>query len=185
MQLNTDYRTPFGDTPNQEKIYNFRMELGNTNPVTFTVDTSLFPDTYGASVHIDDFSYDIQHGNEFVFTPTSAEPINGQIILHNYITGNQDEVMPAIANLIVYPNPFSGSAQIAFNNTAKGEVSVDVYNIKGQHVKTISRGILGKGTRKLFWNGKDDNNISAGTGVYLLKVKTGSKAKTLKMMLIK
>lgn len=185
LNLNSEYRSAFSTSQQQEKIWNFRLEAGNTNPVNFSVDASLFPDTYGASIVIGDLNYDIQHGTEFTFVPLSAGTFDGQLVIHNYFTGIDDEVMPALSALKVFPNPFNPTAQISFSTATKGDVNVDIYNIKGQHVKSLSRGQLGKGTHTLTWNGKDDNNTSVGTGVYLLKVKTSGKTKLMKMMLMK
>jgi hypothetical protein len=185
LNLYSDYRSPFTDNPQEEKIWNFRMEIGNTNPVNFTVDSSLFPDTYGASISIGDLNYDIQHGDSFTYTPTSSGVHNGQLVIHNYFTANEDETMPFISGLKVYPNPFNPEAQIAFSTLAKGEVNIDVFNIKGQHIRTITKGQLGKGAHKFTWNGRDNNDNVAGSGIYLVKVKAQNKTKTIKMMLIK
>jgi hypothetical protein len=185
LNLYSDYRSPFTDNPQEEKIWNFRMEIGNTNPVNFTVDSSLFPDTYGASISIGDLNYDIQHGDSFTYTPTSSGVHNGQLIIHNYFTANEDETMPFISGLKVFPNPFNPEAQIAFSTLAKGEVNIDVFNIKGQHIRTITKGQLGKGAHKFTWNGRDNNDNVAGSGIYLVKVKAQNKTKTIKMMLIK
>jgi len=185
FNLNSEYRSAFTDDPQEEKIWNFRLELGNTNPVSFIVDTSLFPETYGASIVIGDLNYDIQHGNSFTYIPAGAGVVNGQIVVHNYFTGNEDETMPVISGLKVYPNPFNPEAQIAFSTAAKGTVNVDIYNVKGQHVRSISNGQLGKGTHKFTWNGKDGNDNAVGSGVYLIKVNTQGKTKIIKTMLIK
>lgn len=56
---------------------------------------------------------------------------------------------------------------------------------KGQHVRTLAKGMLGKGSHQLKWNGKDDSNNAVGTGIYLVKVKTKDKAQMMKMMLMK
>jgi hypothetical protein len=186
LLLNVDYRSPLADSPaEEEKIWDFGLDLGNTNPVQFIIDSSLFPEHYGAAIQIGNLHYDIQHGDTFTYTPEQAGYNEGQIIVHNYFTSNQDEVMTALTNLKVFPNPFNPKANISFYLSKVGNVRVDIYNIKGQHVKRLQDGLLSKGNHQLIWEGDDDDKKITATGIYFARITAPETTRIIKMVLMK
>jgi hypothetical protein len=100
-----------------------------------------------------------------------------------------------------YPNPFNPSTTIKFSvgNNNKfhsnlegwkqsgrgGLISLDIFNIKGQKIKTLFEGMLEAGEHSFVWNGEDDNGRSVGSGVYFYKLKTDSFTDIKKMILLK
>jgi len=84
-----------------------------------------------------------------------------------------------------YPNPFNPETNIRFALAQSGKVMLDIYNLKGQRVKTLADGVYNAGTHTLKWNGTDDNGIPAASGVYFYKMTAGTTAKTQKMILMK
>ena len=70
-----------------------------------------------------------------------------------------------------YPNPFNSNTNIKFFIPNYGKVNISVFNIKGSKIKTIMRGKLRKGTHKFSWNGKNDLNRYASSGVYFVSIK--------------
>ena len=69
-----------------------------------------------------------------------------------------------------YPNPFNPETTIEFNNPVRGEISVNIYNLKGQLVKKLLQDNLTQGVHKVVWNGTDDNNKGVSSGVYFYKI---------------
>ncbi|MFO7660693.1 MAG: T9SS type A sorting domain-containing protein, partial [Candidatus Cloacimonadaceae bacterium] len=185
LQLHTEFRAPFGITEDEEQVFNFTLEAGNTNPMQLDFDIDNLPDGYGVGIHIGNVQYDIQHGNELIYQPVQAGPIIGQLFVRNYFTSNQDETMPALTGLKVYPNPFNPETAISFIISKSEQVKVDIYNIKGQHVRTLHEGLIKSGRQKLVWNGKDDKGKGTGSGLYFARVKTSDKTHVIKMMLLK
>lgn len=184
--LNSEFKSSFSTEIEEEKVWDFRLETGNANPVNFTVDSSMFPQNYGASIHIGDWEYDIQHGNSFVFNPGQAGVFNGQIVVHNYFTANEDNLAPNLMSRVsIYPNPFNPVTNILLNLNKASEVSVKIYNIRGQLVKVLQEGMLKKGQNQLIWNGTDENNRSIGSGIYFARIKSDSETQLLKMVLMK
>ena len=85
-----------------------------------------------------------------------------------------------------HPNPFNPSTNIAFEITdAAKDYRLDIYNIKGQLVKTLHKGKLGLGRHSVVWNGQDNNDKEVASGVYFYRLDDGQKAKTRKMLLMK
>ncbi len=86
-----------------------------------------------------------------------------------------------------YPNPFNPSTTISFNVTQSSAfVTLEIFNIKGQKVKTLMNSLLSVGHFECIWNGKDTNNKSVSTGEYFAKLKiNGTDVEVLKIMLLK
>jgi len=100
-----------------------------------------------------------------------------------------DPVLPALEQLVLqqnYPNPFNPSTTISYSLPKAAKLRLDIYNIKGQLVKTLVNSEMPAGTHSIVWNGRDMKNKAVATGVYFYRIsspKEGSKTK--KMMLMK
>ncbi|MDA3814326.1 MAG: right-handed parallel beta-helix repeat-containing protein [Candidatus Cloacimonetes bacterium] len=93
----------------------------------------------------------------------------------------------AINSISVYPNPFNPTANIALSineNDIQQPVSVEIFNIKGQLVKTIVNNEIVQNTN-FVWNGKDNSGNSTSSGMYFVKLKTATSEVSKKMLLIK
>jgi len=91
-----------------------------------------------------------------------------------------------------YPNPLSISdfnegkkMNISFSLPHNGNVKIDVYNIRGQHIKTIASETYTTGTHTLSWNGKDNNNKIVSSGVYFYQININGDKTSSKMLVIK
>ena len=84
-----------------------------------------------------------------------------------------------------YPNPFNPETTIAFSTKESGRVSLDIYNIKGQKVRTLLNDHRDAGSHKVVWDGKDDNGKSVASGVFFYRMKSGKYSSTKKMILMK
>jgi len=67
----------------------------------------------------------------------------------------------------------------------EGNVSIEVFNSKGQLVKTLINGHMEVGDHLLFWEGTNDNNQKVSSGIYFYKMKSGNYSSTKKMILMK
>jgi flagellar hook assembly protein FlgD len=85
-----------------------------------------------------------------------------------------------------YPNPFNPTTTISFSIAQTlSFVELEIYNIKGQKVKTLIDEKLPAGNHQVIWNGKDDNSKQAASGIYFYKMKSGNYNETKKMLLLK
>jgi len=118
-----------------------------------------------------------------VYENGESEPSNTIII--NYTTVN-DVVSSLDENVKIYPNPFNPVTSIDFNILKENEeVSLNIYNIRGQRVKTILNNTLGKGLHSYKWNGTDQNNRQVSAGVFLYELRRGNLLSTGKLILLK
>ena len=86
-----------------------------------------------------------------------------------------------------YPNPFNPTTTIEYSIREKGHVSLKIYNVSGQLLKTLVDGFQepSNGTVKVKWNGLSDSGESVSSGVYFYKLVSGNYSKTKKMVLLK
>jgi len=83
------------------------------------------------------------------------------------------------------PNPFSGQAEIKYQLPAASVVSLKIYNIAGQMVRTLVNEAKSAGVYSAIWNGRDDKGQSMPNGVYIYSLEAGSYKATKKITLIK
>ena len=104
-----------------------------------------------------------------------------------YATENSnEEAIPLTSQLYSnYPNPFNPETNIRYYLNSDSNVSLEVFNIKGQKVKTLDKGFRKDGEYLLTWNGTDDNNRTVGSGIYFYRLKTEDFSATQKMLLLK
>ncbi|MCK4311221.1 MAG: T9SS type A sorting domain-containing protein, partial [Candidatus Cloacimonetes bacterium] len=84
-----------------------------------------------------------------------------------------------------YPNPFNPETTINYSLKENSKVSLKVYNIKGQKVKTLVHEVLPAGEHSIVWDGSDSDGKRVVSGIYFYKLKSGDYQKINKMILIK
>ena len=84
-----------------------------------------------------------------------------------------------------YPNPFNPVTTIAYDVKEKEQVAIEIFNIKGQLVKTLVKGIQEPGNHTVVWDGNDNRGCPVSSGVYYYKMKAGKYNSTKKMIMIK
>ena len=67
----------------------------------------------------------------------------------------------------------------------KGYVSIDVFNIRGQKVKSLVNDFRYTGNHQVIWDGTDDNNRFVSSGVYFYRMETKEFTATKRMLLLK
>lgn len=84
-----------------------------------------------------------------------------------------------------YPNPFNPSTLIRYSIPSSQFVTIKIYNILGQEVKTLISRELTAGTYTTQWNGDNNFGVKVGSGTYIYRVTAGEFVQTKKMILLK
>jgi hypothetical protein len=84
-----------------------------------------------------------------------------------------------------FPNPFNPSTVISYSLKRDGRVRLDVFNLLGQHVRTVSDGWNSAGTNSVIWDGTDSRGQSVASGIYMYRLETTQGSITRKMALIR
>ncbi|RPI17973.1 MAG: T9SS C-terminal target domain-containing protein [Ignavibacteriae bacterium] len=84
-----------------------------------------------------------------------------------------------------YPNPFNPRTTIKFDLAAKGMVSLKIFNILGQEIKTLVNSEQTPGTKTVTWDGTNNAGITVTSGIYIYELKAGDFRDTKKMVFLK
>lgn len=84
-----------------------------------------------------------------------------------------------------YPNPFNPSTKIRFELAADSHVLLEIFNVKGQRVKTLIDDQLKSGKHEVIWNSTASVGANTGSGVYFVRLKTQLYSSTRKIILLK
>ncbi len=109
----------------------------------------------------------------------------------DYQTGNEDyeqNIPFETSSVSAYPNPFNPTTSIKLTLSKEEErnpVTVVVYNVKGQAVKTLINRETVKNNHTVDWNGQDSDNSSVSSGVYFVRMFTSKNVATSKIILMK
>jgi hypothetical protein len=118
---------------------------------------------------------------------TSAYSSIGQFSLKSItaVSKNGGDIPKTFAVSQNYPNPFNPSTLINYALPKSSLVTIKIYNILGQEVKTLINSELQAGYYTVQWNGDNNYGHSVASGIYIYRVSAGQYAKTMKMMLLK
>ncbi|MDG2017017.1 MAG: FlgD immunoglobulin-like domain containing protein, partial [Rhodothermales bacterium] len=84
-----------------------------------------------------------------------------------------------------YPNPFNPTTTIEFRMSESANVSLKVYNVLGQVVKTLVSGTLPSGMHSVSWDATDDSGSAVTTGLYIYRMETDNFSATKSLVLMK
>lgn len=99
----------------------------------------------------------------------------------------EGSALPELFNLKQnYPNPFNTSTSISYSLKEPGYMELDVYNMTGQHVRTLCEGEIQQGFHTTVWNGRNNRGETVTSGCYLYQLEINNKRKeTRKTLYIK
>ncbi len=147
--------------------------------VLFAFDAFTYPTGVGTVVQ------DITTGE--IFTVNGAlttEPFHTYLV-GDTLTGNEPYPPFSFELQQNYPNPFNGETTLRYQLPQAGRVTLNIYNILGQRVRTLFDGSQKAGWHQLKWDGRTDTGRMAASGVYFYRLRLNrDQAETRKMLLI-
>ncbi|MBZ0267132.1 hypothetical protein K8I85_03180, partial [bacterium] len=84
--------------------------------------------------------------------------------------GTAAPVVAAGGGILASPNPFSASTSISFALVNDSAVQLDVYDVGGRHVASVSNTVLPAGSHRLTWNGTNDAGFRVPSGSYFYRL---------------
>ena len=98
---------------------------------------------------------------------------------------NQDEADSPLMNQIsVYPNPFSDLAVIHYTLKNNSNVSMKIYNLRGQLVKTLISRQEQIGEQNTIWDSCDESGRYVAAGLYFLRFEIDDKQIAVKRLVL-
>ncbi|HUM47980.1 MAG TPA: T9SS type A sorting domain-containing protein, partial [Chitinophagales bacterium] len=94
----------------------------------------------------------------------------------------QDSIGFTTSSIIVYPNPFAFSTNIRWELPSSGKCSVKIYDVQGRWISTLADGEQSEGIHQVTWNAENPGGAPVTTGVYLVRLETGTNSETKKII---
>ena len=107
------------------------------------------------------------------------------------LRGRGDHGIPLTTKALQnYPNPFNPDTWIPYRLAVDAPVTITIYNLKGQLIRTIALGNQKAGVyvtkgKAAYWDGRDDVGEKVGSGVYFYTLQAGEFVATRKMLIVK
>ena len=162
-------------------------EEGNLVHLTYTLaDGASLPDNvsfYFTVVNIPGTSLNPELLNVVCSYPDADNPVAVNTAV---ASADESSLLPSEYALFQnYPNPFNPSTQISFDIPKSEFVTLRVYNLLGQDVKTLINQSMVPGRYTVEWNGNDMLNSDVASGVYFYELRGESFISRKKMLLIR
>jgi hypothetical protein len=118
---------------------------------------------------------------------TLSESVRSDSIAVTYAAGlDEGTVVPVEFSLSQnYPNPFNAETTIKFALPEQCPVTIRVFNINGQLIRTLTDYHLPAGHHRVRWDGTDNGGGAAASGVYFYIFRAGEFNRTRRMVLLK
>jgi hypothetical protein len=130
----------------------------------------------------------LREQDNYNFTPLTEVSSFSVVVGKEYLVNERlKNVIPKDFSLSQnFPNPFNPGTTIQFALPSRSRITIKIYNIMGQKVKTLIDGTMDAGRHQVSWNGKDDRGLKVSSGLYIYRMRTG-EGKNLagKMLLLK
>ena len=89
------------------------------------------------------------------------------------------------AVLGAYPNPFNPQVAIDFELSAPQVIRLEIVDLAGRQVATLTEGSFAAGHHQASWNGRDDRGHGVPSGIYFLVLKGEAGIASRKVMLVR
>lgn len=83
-----------------------------------------------------------------------------------------------------FPNPFRTTTKITLDLSVNSDVTVTIYNILGQRVRTLVQENRLANVYTIEWDGRDDNGSRVANGIYFCHIRAGIEDQFLKLTLM-
>lgn len=108
------------------------------------------------------------------------------LVLGGGLSATVDDGLPRVLAVTgIVPNPFNPRTTVAFALPTAGRTDVDVFDLRGRHVRTLVAEDLGAGAHQTTWDARDGNGRGVAAGIYFVRVRAAGAVTTAKMVLAK
>ena len=97
----------------------------------------------------------------------------------------QEEEIDNFTMAQVYPNPFNPSTSIRFAVKEPTNVTLQIFNIRGELVRTLIDGEYNRGVHEKRWHGRDNTGNQVASGLYFYRLQIGNRMFSGRMQMLK
>ena len=128
------------------------------------------------------------HKDFYPLTEGGIHITAGQNTHLNFVIGfvSSEDVVEVTATALHsnYPNPFNPETTISYDLKEPAKVQLNVYNLKGQLVRTLVNSEQTAGRHNVVFTARDERGNKLSSGLYFYRLRAGDYIKTRKMMLM-
>jgi len=121
---------------------------------------------------------------DYSFSRRDIVPVADEYIVQTGLSAANDSptIMSAGGFHSVAPNPFNPQTHIKFVVNRENLVQLNVYNIRGQKVRTIVQDRMPANEYDLVWDGTDDAGRHLASGTYFARLRIGAEVVQVRPM---
>ncbi len=174
----------------QDKNYTFILWYSDLTDDSYTQSLTTIPLSANSTHQFDPPWTGLEDSSIYVRIDNDQDGTADDSLLVDIATDVEDEqgrgALPGTYELGQnYPNPFNPSTTIDYSVPVRCHVNISVFNLLGQKVVSLVDEQKSAGSYSVTWNGRDDNNQQAATGVYFYRLQVEDRLLTKKMLLLK
>ncbi len=133
-------------------------------------------------------------GNTYFYSVTvaaeNAEPkiLERMLVADSPVTIQQQPTVNLPTSIYLeqnYPNPFNPTTSISYTLAESGTVDLMIFNMLGEHVRTLVSEDQGIGTYNVTWDASSDTGESVASGTYVYRLRLGDAVMVRKMLLLR
>ena len=84
-----------------------------------------------------------------------------------------------------YPNPVNPGTIISFTIPRTSEVTLAIYNLRGQIIRTLHSGLITAGSHQATWYGTDVSGVRIASGIYVYRLEAQDFVTSKKLVVVK
>lgn len=121
--------------------------------------------------------------NEYVFLGDPLSPLRHR---QDTPTGVGEDAIPGAMDILrCAPNPFNARARISFSVANRGQVSLQIYDVKGALVRAMVNRMIPAGEYFVEWEGENNYGEGMASGVYFCRLTTSNGSIIRKLVLLR
>jgi len=131
------------------------------------------------------WTWDVWSSDGFEFTPSSSGPRDIHVDVSELLGIDGVSLPKEFALHNNYPNPFNPVTNIVYDIPEVTDVTLEIYNVMGQRVRTLAQGSHEPGRYQIVWNATNDFGQALSSGMYIYRIQAGDFVSVKKLVLMK
>ena len=131
------------------------------------------------------WSWDVWAWDGFEATSSSSGPRDIHVDISDMLGIDGENLPTEFALHNNYPNPFNPVTNILYDIPEVSDVTLEIYNVMGQRVRTLVQGSHEPGRYQITWNATNDFGQGLSSGMYIYRIQAGDFVSVKKLVLMK
>jgi choline dehydrogenase-like flavoprotein len=130
----------------------------------------------------------VEDGWEYCYALTAVDLAGNESGASEAVTVTGDDI-PAVPDAYALyqnaPNPFNPVTTIFYDLPERSHVRLDIFNVKGELIRTLLDSDMPAGSRSVTWKGTDNSGRAVVSGIYFYRFRAADFTRSRKMILLR